>query len=155
MADNSKHYFWHSGVEDSTKNATNWARAYAVDPTAISTAYDSALKSTTDTVMHDNSYSTTCGVDWLQPGGDGAVGLTSCFSLTVGKKYCDQAWIRVNLNFTSNTTKTNRRALVAHEIGPSLGLTHRIASTSVMKQGYPKSSLYFDTHDKSHLSTEY
>ncbi len=153
-ADNATHTFHYVDLAEHNENATTWARANILNPTAVNTVYDSTLDDLTDVVVRDQRYDDYCGHDWMTPGNSGVVGLASCDDDNSANE-CERHTVRYNINFTAGTTTANRRGLACHELGHTLGLAHRTSSTSCMQQGYPKPALAYSTHDRDHLNDNY
>ncbi len=131
----------------------DWARTNVLDPTHINT-YSDAHTSTTDVVLYDGYYSALCGFTWFSPTSGGTVGLAACQSLSWGDT-CEQFNVYMNKYFTDISPLDSVQALAAHEAGHTLGLMHRSGNT-VMQQGYPKPSRFFDDHDRNeHLNVHY
>lgn len=156
MADNSGHSYWYEDLQSENVAATDWTRVNNMDPTDINTSRASSLSSLTDVVVRDRYYVDYCGYDWYSTSSGGIVGLVTCDSLVSGSSRCEQHSMRMSNTFTDNTTTTNVRGLACHENGHTIGLAHRAADApSCMHQGYPKNALAYDSHDRSHINTNY
>lgn len=131
--------------------AVDASRTYVVDPTAIGTRQVTGAH---DVALMDTTWDGLCGYQWwTAASGGGTVGLATCDSIGTNKRctkhsvYFQEPWINA-------TTTANRRDLASHEIGHTLGLTHR-TSGSVMVQSYPKAVRIYDGEDTGHLTSAY
>lgn len=153
-ADSAAHGFAYVSMSPRNAGAMDWARANVLDPTHINT-YSDSHTGTTDVVVYDGYYSTLCGLQWYAgPGTQGVVGLADCQSLS--GTACESFDVFMNQYFTDVSALDYVQALAAHEAGHTLGLLHRTSGNTVMQQGYPKPSRFFDDHDRDlHLNVHY
>lgn len=155
-ADSAAHGFYYVSMSPRNAGAMDWARTNVLDPTHINT-YSDSNTSTTDVVVSDDYYSTLCGFTWFNPASspNGVVGLAACESLSWGDT-CESFNVFMNQYFTDISALDYVQALAAHEAGHTLGLLHRTSGNTVMQQGYPKPSRFFDDHDRDlHLNIYY
>ncbi len=132
-------------------SASNYALTNALEPTDITT---NVVPGTAypDVMVADADWSALCGFTWYS-GSSGVVGLATCNSLSGSA--CYQHSVYFHTPFTDNTTTANRRGLASYEFGHTVGLMHRSSGTTSMRQGYPKPSVIYDSHDIAHLNAAY
>lgn len=123
-ADSSYHtFYYNSGLSSVMRSATDYARAYAIDPMDLNTAMV-ALAVDTDVVVYDQDYDRRCLLAW-HPTPMGVTGLAECRTLTPNPAgACEKAEVRYDESYTSIATTTERRWIACHELGHTLGLTH-------------------------------
>ena len=151
-ADGGTHWFHYIDLRSQVSSAVNYSRAYNLDPTDLVTGYDSSLDSATDVIVRDQDYVDYCGITWHSPTSGGTIGLATCDSRT-GLK-CEQHTVRFDLSYIANATTSEERGLACHELGHSVGLTHRDSECGCMKSSAPMPAYYTD-HDNSHLKGAY
>ncbi len=152
MADGGTHWFHYVSLNSAVQSAVAWTRTYNYDPTDVNTGYDSTLDSATDVIVRNQDYTTYCGFTWHTPTSPGTIGLATCDSLS-GLK-CEQHTVRFDISYFNAANQSNERGLACHEIGHTLGLTHRDADNGCMKTNAPQNT-YLTDHDKAHLNTYY
>lgn len=121
-------------IRSQVSSAVNYSRAYNLDPTDLVTGYDSSLDSATDVIVRDQDYVDYCGITWHSPTSGGTIGLATCDSRT-GLK-CEQHTVRFDLSYIANATTSEERGLACHELGHSVGLTHRDSECGCMKSSH-------------------
>ena len=152
MADGGTHYFNYVSLNSAVQSAVAWSRTYNYDPTDVNTGYDSTIDSTTDVIVRNQDYTTYCGFDWHSPTSGGTIGLATCDSLS-GLR-CEQHTVRFDLSYFNAASQPNERGVACHEIGHTLGLTHRDADNGCMKTSAPQNT-YLTDHDEAHLNANY
>ncbi|KRE60147.1 matrixin family metalloprotease [Nostocoides sp. Soil756] len=150
MADGGTHNFNYVSLNSAVQSAVAWSRTYNYDSTDVNTGYDSTLDPTTDVIVRNQDYTTYCGFSW-HPGS--TVGLTTCDSLSGGFK-CESHTVRFDISYFNAANQSQERGLACHEIGHSLGLTHRDAETGCMET-YLTYPTYLTDHDEAHLNANY
>jgi len=137
--------FWYSSLDNVTAEAANWARTNSIDPTDVNTSGASS-SSSADVIVNDANYTTYCGYNWHSTGT--TVGLARCTTSHVSgnfQGYCDQHNIYIDTSYFSGTTQFNQRALLAHEIGHTIGAYHE-TGTTVMVVNLPAPTTALGTH---------
>jgi hypothetical protein len=159
MADNSANSWFGYYLEPQTKSALSWGLSYIENETNIDEVAVSTRTDLTDAIYNDGDYSTLSGPpcvrnDWWPRGH--IIGATVCWSLTSSRR-CEQHRIYVSTAWEYEPTKTAGwdRALLLHESGHGLGLTHSSqSSTEVMSPLVPEVDSY-SAHDKFLIDSHY
>jgi hypothetical protein len=144
--------FNYSNLTSVMTSASNYARTYALDPTDLTTNVVTGT-AIPDVTVSDANFASLCGFVWSTSSSGGVVGLATCNSLSGSACYHHSVYFHTP--FTDATSTENRRALASHEFGHTLGLKHRTTGSTSMMQGYPKLSVVYDDHDKSHINAAY
>jgi len=150
MADNASHNIYQGGLRVDTVAALTWARTNVVDPTNVNTNAVSTSTSTTDVIAVNNYYTNECGHNWAS----GVFGAVSCHSVTASGR-CQQHYMRINLTYMDSEGTSTERAVLAHEMGHTLGLAHRSETYANMYPYWPQATAYWDSHDVGHINTNY
>lgn len=154
MADNRDHFFYYRNILADTQTAVSWSRKNNLDPTVVNTYNESnGLNNSTDVVVHDEDYEgTICGTTWQSDPNtiQGTRGAARCWYLTSAGK-CDQYYVEFDLDYMGPRSAEAEAKLACHELGHTLGLTHRTMDTSCMQSGATTANRWFDDHDRGHL----
>jgi matrixin len=145
-ADGNPHAFYYLDVTSNVRSAVEWVRVNAVEPTDVNTVVETSVNYRTDNVIYDAYYSTFCGFDWTQ-----VIGLTTCVSLASNNR-CEKHEVRFDLNDMDGFTAFQRQTIACHEIGHTLGLTHRTETDGCMTNPANFASRVYSSHDKAHIN---
>lgn len=153
MADNATHSFYYApSLPTYMRNKMNAIRTQSYDPTDINTVTSTNPNSQTDVVVYQRNYTNFCGVSWNGSGGS-TVGLTNCVSLSGNA--CQKFEVRFDSSYTDSATAAQRKSLTCHETGHTLGLGHRLPSSSCMIPYVSSTETSIDQHDRDAINAHY
>lgn len=118
----------------------------------------------TDLVIHDNSTNTAdiqavtnifettyCGLNWLN-----LRGFVDCKVLWPTAGVCDKSEVHFDAADTTLLNANAQQALACHEFGHAVGLLHRLASTTCMRNDGVLTSVHLDnSHEWPHINAAY
>lgn len=136
---------------------TTWVRynsLWAINHTSASNAVIDLHLNTTvsvtttsatwaDITFKDGDYSTACGLDWHNDTTNplGVAGHANCKVVKQSGTWagaCDKSTIRIDVSYADTSLPTfDRRGLMCHELGHSIGLEHEDPRGDCMDQFYP------------------
>ena len=157
QADNKSHSIYRAELEANIQAAVNWqASNILTNSTLVTPSFASSLTSTTDVVVRDRYYDDYCGYNWWTAANGGVIGAAECDSLTAGDPDCEQHTLRISNVWGDQTSTAQRRDVVSHEMGHTLGLSHRIDpdEASVMGPSAPYTTAFYTNHDLRHLAND-
>lgn len=148
----SVHY---NNLSSQADAAVTWARG-RIDDTNVNTS-SAGQSSTVDANVMDANWTTYCGLDWWNEGGD-TLGYTQCMSLR-GRE-CEKNDVTLDQAYmtSSGTTTALERNLVLHEMLHTLGLRHHPAEPAwELDIMYPSANGIFiiSGHNVEHINGYY
>lgn len=154
-ADNSSNSWFGYYLQSQTTSALHWTVTYIANETKVVEIGVSTHDSNTDVIYNDGDYANQSGApcvgsnNWWPNGG--TFGYTACWSLTSWngcqqhRIYVDTAW-----EYDSSNTPGWDQALMLHESGHGLGLTHPSSPVAGEVMSYPQSEVdYYSNNDKT------
>lgn len=144
-ADNSGHYWVRVSTNAWTDTATNWGRD-RLDATDINMHWDGSCKSQTDICVYDGTYT---GSWWATH-----YGLAQCVKAASSTK-CDKWEVYFDDADLSTYNQDFLRRGGCHEFGHTVGLWHREAEASCMREAIGNASQTYSTHDVNHVNGRY
>lgn len=153
MADNATHSFYYdASLPTYMRDKMNEIRTESYNPTDINTVTSTDPNSQTDVVVYQQNYTNFCGVAWDGSGGS-TTALTSCVSLSGSA--CQKFEVRFDSSYTGGATAAQRKFLTCHETGHTLGLGHRLPSSSCMIPFPLPPETSIDQHDRDAINAHY
>jgi len=153
MADNATHSFYYdASLPTYMRDKMNEIRTESYNPTDINTVTSTDPNSETDVIAYQQNYTNFCGVTWHGSGGS-TVGLTNCVSLSGSA--CQKFEVRFDSSYTGGGTAGQRKNLTCHETGHTLGLGHRLPSSSCMIAITSSTETSIDQHDRDAINAHY
>ncbi|SHG18648.1 hypothetical protein SAMN05443575_1614 [Jatrophihabitans endophyticus] len=159
MADNGVNTWFGYYLDNQTKSALAWTVKYIENETVIDEKGTDTHDGNTDVIYNDGHYATQDGPPcvgnnkWYPNGG--VIGYTVCWSLS--GQACQQHRIYIDLEWEYDSAQTAGwdQALMLHESGHGLGLTHSSQiSNEVMSPQIVKID-YYSQHDKDLINGNY
>lgn len=154
QAENREHTFIYESLAAETANAMGWVRVHRMNPTVVNTVLlaPSDYNTSVDVIVRDRFYDDYCGYYWYRPGRiNTIIGLVTCdYRRVYGA--CDQHSLRVTNYYMDPVGDAERRSLMCHEGGHTLGLGHRLGGSCVSQNAITTNT--YSAHDIGHLAGE-
>lgn len=150
--------FTYVDLAQAMDNATDWARANAIQPSGLPTSYDATPNENIDVIVIDAQYVSYCNQQWATSATSGGVaGFTTCNSIN-SLNQCQSADVRYNNNWTFDVGTDRERELACHENGHAIGLSHPNTTAEQVGLGcmsFGATQELYSAHDRAHIAYYY
>lgn len=142
-----------SNLTSGNASAVNFVMNYRINPTDLSSYSTTSTSSSVDITIYDGSYTSYCNKDWWTAADGGVYGMARCNKLIY--RACDGHRIYLNTRYTNSHSYTNRKKLLCHEVGHTLGISHNYhgssSTNSCMKSDSEHGTTTYSSHEKNDM----